>query len=849
MREYDKEIRMGESNRDAIQLVSNYCAHARVETFAQGMLAEIYGLPIGSYAMKCDHASDAGITSHDLRHSVVDFYDRNCSACPHRQAVRLPNITQIIGERDRAKAEREAAEEQARKVAEDELSARSGVRGRLAPELGPVSRAILEDLQLYDEDRSDTNFRRLTESARLAPQHFPPTLVEYLFELADTQSWFMDAAILMLDAVGADPSRIVELAVRRLGLEYRPDIAAEALLKRVEHIDENGVAIVLPAAIDLAVPDPDPIFRGDDEAWPEERPALLVALFDQRPEELAKALEQLLLSGRRYHVEMAGRAIMSLQRMRPDMAGSLLRTMLSVYVRAPLLVKDLKRDGDRLRHLADAICIAFARFPLDVDAVLEELKSGAPGNQRARIYMIHASAMEVRHDADPVPAGTQPHTVALRRLVNATTIERDRECVRELHSAFRRGPGGMTNVIRADLDILLGAIVMHADILAEFDTPRERQETVLDAMERGGDRMTSRALVEHLVEWAAAGAVGDSASLSRFVELFDILPEEREELRGILLSSAKKMSDSIDGLKALLPHIYRMMVGASVIGRAEAAKAIGDLSWRAAENLPDLLFEAFVALLSDPWVAVHKRAVDALRFGSLPERLERRAADALIDLVLHYRSKSGEDSFVADCIALLAGQVHLFGKKTGALRRFLIQEAVKVDPVFMRRSLSGLGHSLRSEPSFAILAARLLPELADAFNRSDEGPRVLRQISREGLAAHSKELHDAALKVLELDDIFLAVGVIEAFLRAGMMQEALELSRDIMAKLGDSVRMRSRRVLVEMTEIANRYEAAVAAGDAGTISQIADEWQAAADLAESERKDERERSSRSSLPR
>jgi len=229
MRDIADTIKAGERNRDTMVLVRNYCAHARIEKFGgTGMVEMMTGLPIGHHGVRCDHAPDGGMASWDLREAAIDFYDRNCATCSQRQAVRLPNIMELVGERDRARAARAEQEAKEEKQRADALAAREAVRAQLSATLTPIARTLLDDIAAYDLDRSTENFNRVTQSARLAPEHFSPDLLQYVFDLATEAPWFSKAGLVILDAVESDDARVItflnpsERAAQhhRAGVEY-----------------------------------------------------------------------------------------------------------------------------------------------------------------------------------------------------------------------------------------------------------------------------------------------------------------------------------------------------------------------------------------------------------------------------------------------------------------------------------------------------------------------------------------------------------------------------------------------------------------------------------------------------
>ncbi|WP_374527028.1 hypothetical protein [Novosphingobium sp.] len=849
MRDIADTIKAGERNRDTMALVRNYCAHARVEKFGgTGMIEQMTGLPIGHHGMRCDHAPEGGMACWDLRDAIVEFYDRNCANCGHRKPLRLPNLMEIIADRDREKAVLEARAETEARLAAQALEERKGIRAGLLPTLGPIARTLLEDIGGFDADRSKENFERVTQSARLAPEHFTPELVQYVFALAGSQPWFAEAALVILDAVGAEDGMIVELAMTVLRRGYPARIAVEKLLPRLDAVSPDRVASILTTAIDLADPDDREFFYGDDEPRIPRDPAFLYALYSRFPAAVIAAIEQMLLSGKRSSLERAGRGLHVLHAEDPKAAAPILLTLTSVYVRAPSLVADLKDEDDRLPDLAEALNDAFDAAPEDVDAQLQALNEGAPASHRARILKVYALAVHVGYDKPSVPATSNRHALALTRLVWAPTIEHDDRVLEEVTSAFRAGSKGLEHVVRAQLEAFIGALFLLDDRLAELDVAMtEPAENTLVAIERNTRRSVMRGLMEQLVEWASEGAAGDEPSVAKIIGMFETIPEGRDNLRGALLGATKELSRDLAGLKQLLPHLYAALVGPSVLGRSYAATAVGELPYRSRANVPDLLFEAFGALLWDQYVAVHKTAVEAFHRSILPEPYRVNAAHAILNLIRYYRVQSNEDHFLAKCVRILAGMADLFGNASGAVRRYLIEVAMDVDPLFLRSDILSLSYSLGTEPEFATLAARMIPHLADRYNNSDKALNLLHKVSPEGLEANAQAFHDAAISVLDIE-LQTALGVVDAFLAAGMTQQADALVTALVSSNGDSVRLRRRRTLLQWPQLALRFEAAVAARDLDAIEAAGRAWAQAAAADARDKEDERERRARSNLP-
>ncbi len=849
MRDFADTIKAGERNRDTMVLVRNYCANARVEKFGGvGLIEQATGLPIGHHSMRCDFAPEGGISCWDFRDAVIDFYDRNCADCQHRRPQRLPNLLEIIAERDRARAARETREALDAELAAKALENRNTTRALLASSLGAVARTLLEDIGLFDADRSLENFERVTQSARLAPEHFTPELVTYVSELAKEQPWFAHAALIILDAVGADDFQIVTLAMATLRRGYPDRVAVEKLLPRIHLLSADAVPEIVGSAIDLADPDDSEFIFGDGQERTPRDSAFLVALHRQFHVEVIAAIERMLLSGKRALVERAGRGLHALHVLDAKIAAPILRTLVSVYVRAPSLVIDLEGDDDRLRDLACALNDAFDAAPQQVDELLQSFNRGAPPSHRARVSMAYARAVHVGYDEPPVPSTSLRHSLALTRLIWAPTVERDDKVLQEVASAFQAGSKGVELVIRAQLDAFVGALFLLDDRLAELEAEKGQPgEDFLTVMERNNRRSLMRELMNKFVEWASDAAAGDNAAVAKIVAMFDAIPDGRDNLRGALLCSTTRLSGDLAGLKLLLPHVYTALVGSSVLGRSHAATAVGELPYRSLANIPDLLFEAFGALLWDQYVAVHKAAVSAFNRSIIPEKFRPNAAQAILNLIHYYRVQSNEDRFLAECVRILAGMADVFGEGSGALRRYLIEVAMGIEPDCLLSDIQSLSFSLGSEAEFAKLAARMIPYLVDRHNHSSKAMNLLGRVPPEGLRANAQAFHDAAIAVLDWD-LMTALGIVEAFLRANMTDQADALVTALVVINGETVRMRRRGTVLRWPQLALRFEQAVASRDTDAITKASRAWRDAAAVDKQDQENARERRARSGLP-
>ena len=147
-REIQRAMDIGRANQEVLELVRNWCAHLAVEIppwGGVGLVEQASGLPIGMRHIRCPYARAAGIAGMDLKRVALDFYDRNCVGCKERRPVRIPNLLQLVEERDRGVQSQEeqaqhAAQERARQVEE------RAHRRRILRERGDGARAGIFDI-------------------------------------------------------------------------------------------------------------------------------------------------------------------------------------------------------------------------------------------------------------------------------------------------------------------------------------------------------------------------------------------------------------------------------------------------------------------------------------------------------------------------------------------------------------------------------------------------------------------------------------------------------------------------------------------------------------------------------
>jgi hypothetical protein len=846
-RDFKMAIEAGELNRSTMELVRNWCSHVRVKKFGgTGMIEQMTGLPIGNHGLECDHATAGGMYTWDLRESALDFYDRNCVDCKKRKPVGVPNLSSLIKERADQRTVEAKKVAAAQSKAAEERDARRLTRSRLREGLGPLSSAIIDHIDEFDDQRDQEHRDRLCESARMAPEHFVAPVVTYIFELTEREPWFVEAGLTILDHVNAEPARIARLALAPMGKVRQPiDTHARVLSSRLPHVDAAQIPDALPAIIELANPFDELPFRRD--RMPVAKPELLQGLWAIYPAAVREGLDRLLSSRHHYEVELAARGLLALHERDPAVLKHFQRTMVSKFSRAELLLDDFDEYRSAFRHLRDALVIAFGQWPDEIDALVQEYISASDKKTKGRAYKIYEAALRGgRHDDPPISPESRVHRISFQRLLWAATTEESEEILRCTQEMLRGQPSEMIEIARAEIDGLIGAVLLLDDRLRRHDeTPAPKGEIFLDTLQRNNRRSTMIYLMKSLVEWASVAAKGDPVLMKRVVALFDQIPEGRNDLKGIALGCIEHLSGTVEGLRLVLPHLYYGLVGPSALVRAYAAAALGEMPH---ENVPPLVFEAFSVLLWDQFVVVHHAAVRALGRFQLPEDLQGRASQALLNLVKYYAQRSNEDRFLVDCIGELAYELRRLGKANGKVGQYLVKVLLNVDPLYLKNEIRSIGRALGQTEGFVDIVIKLIPHVGDQDYRRDDELGLLADLPDAAILSRKTALEKLGAE-LAPERPWLAVYIVEALARVGAWNEARTVAEAGSSQLEPTVYNESRRIYMTFIRITAAFEQAIAESRSDDLEALTQQWEENVERQKEFNADVERRNSRSSFPR
>jgi hypothetical protein len=294
-----KACKIGEANAKIVTLAQNWCAHLQIQRWGgTGMVEEMTGLPIGMRFFKCDYASAAGMAGMDLRHIALDFYDRNCKGCDKRHPVKMPNLGDLVAEREGFAKDQERANSKMRESKTAAYEARREARNEARLNCDEPTAGLIDAIERLDSEGSSEAASVLAEIAKVAPQRFDTRVQSLLFTLAEeSDSPIVNEGILeTLRLVSTDSQRLCSLALRLLA-KHSSSVAADVVSHFVGPTHVSLIPDALGALLYLAGPDENHFHFLGTEREPE--PAGLLAVYKVAPDLVMDAIKASLSDSRK----------------------------------------------------------------------------------------------------------------------------------------------------------------------------------------------------------------------------------------------------------------------------------------------------------------------------------------------------------------------------------------------------------------------------------------------------------------------------------------------------------------------------------------------------------------------
>jgi len=827
-RDIERTIQDGERNQDTKRLIHNWCRHARVEKFGgTGMIEMQTGLPIGHHAMVCDFASASGMATWLLEESAVRFHDANCVGCSHRVPVALPNLAMLVARRDADRQDAEARAQEAQRIKEEAFQARAAVRAELRATLPVLAKAFMDDLDHLDRERNEQAATRLIESAHLAPEILVPALTEYLFSVLEGDDHWLEAAALTILADTPDQQRLVRCAMKCLRQGYALEPAATTVMQRLDHVDAADLPEAVMGLAYVASPPRSEFGRLHHD---DGDPSPLTRVADRFPEAVERGLLALLTRRDRLRVGVTSRAMGMLIARNTRWISPFLRPLAAHLSRLDFLV-EFERESE-LHQIVHDLQVALAHaFLADPDLADDELMrqfESASDDGEGRVAGVYEHVLRHTHrdrDAKPVidPTHIQAFGVAIRRLAALSATSDNNAVSRQVLSAFRHPSAALAPAAKAAMDVLLGTAAV---LDSRLQTPEPEPSVLtcpdpLAEMEKANRRSTLWHLRAALLELAIHGALADAEGLVHFEAFLSQRGLLGDTFEAAIVREIAPLLATSAGLKAMLPYLYGAMVGASVAGRAAAADALKDIGSQRFADLPDLVPESLFLMLFDPYVVVHKAAVQALGRLRLPAHFYRMVAAALDNLIVAYRGGNDPD-FLLECIEAKVTIYRGEGPLSVAQGQVLLALISELEPSVLLRG--GRHYFLRQFQHLDGWVALLLGWIGQCREHYEleHALELVKDLPLGACAPHVAAILEAV--ATDPSNPQLCSTFVELLTRDRAWQGATQVAELHVAAFPDTVRERARRLQAQQLERRVRFEYLISEGQLDEALAVGQAW-------------------------
>ncbi|MEQ8279548.1 MAG: hypothetical protein RMA76_19105 [Deltaproteobacteria bacterium] len=780
-----------------------------------GLVEQQTGLPIFMGFVQCPHAAHKGSHSMDFRRIALDFHDKNCVGCEHRNPVRFPNISEIVGERDRHQQlgqERQKAEKTKR---EQEREVREELRNKQRDQTSPGVKGVLDLVSALDETGTKEASALLLAAAQAAPGAFRD-IQDHLYALLQSdEPAKAQPALQVLNLVADDRRRLGQACLVYLGASHSSTVAAEIAASEMTADDSKLIRAAMGSICEIA--SPTELIPGQRL---DSRPAALLKAYDLFPDTLESYFSWALSSQSDWTRAAAARALRPLFAHKPT----------AIAKTIPVLAKSVEftesRHGYGARvseHAVRAIVEALRQRPSEADELLQEAISAASEDGREKLFGAYTEVLRfARREAED--RDVEPERVCLQRLI-ATVVslprdERLSDAARSLSHLESR----LLKEASESIEHLLGATALMATELEKPSSPLlEPKLNALTLLEKQNERTRLSAALRDVTQ-----LIGQLAS--RFpakcgTALIEMLPSVHEKdrmLRSTLVRALGACGRSPDGLRLVLPQIYASMLDPSVAVRAAGVEAYTAIAG-SSDDLPDLVHETFLVLLSDSYVAVHGRALQALLEVTLPQKFVPRALRSSIDWLATYGKNPQPNSSLKYAIR---ASFRLSSKTDVELHQNLVKYVVgvcfRMEAYEALEILRWYWGDMKADPRFPRLLIHLAVQDRVSSYQSDDVIQMLRAVPSK----HLRPLHATFVK---RSDELIEFGtgwteeLCEILCDAGMHATAAAMIDRVLSRLESSEWDKLLTLRASVLRKAIEIEIAASEGDNARLVESAEE--------------------------
>ena len=677
----------------------------------------------------------------------------------------------------------------------------------------------MDELDQEDIARDDP---RLEQLANLAPETFTRKVIEHLLPavLHEHLPYSIPAAKALLRAP-LEPEEKLLVAMCLVSSYEKSSTAIEIVLSKAEKIPRKDLTKVLYRFVSMAIESPPGMSFGMSK--PRRLNAVPIqSLFQKRSADIIAEVDTLLSNENPEKIGFAVEIILT-----TDSDELLSRNTKSIFaklMRRRILLPGERRDSSVLYYLRKVASKCLNRLPEETDKVIQSFLAGCDDTGKQEAHRTYSSVL--RHNyREKVHIGTA-QKLAFRRLLWAA-VETPEKSMGDAGQFFSHSWDEFAPLAVEHFNDLIGAAATLSEKYEQVDTDHslELPDNMLANMERSNKRTAINSLQASLIKWAAVGAKSKGREgIEEFFELYRKLPEDQTMMRGNMIVHVPKLLTGVESLTLVLTDWYSALMDKNTLVRARAVQAWENVPYDLVKNFPDLFFEAFSVLLTDPYIIVHQSAVHSLRRRSFPEQKRGLIKRGLWNLILYYSQKDKQDDFVVDCIDTFSFLCLSHEDRTGQLGQLLSNILLSIEGSALYQAVNHLHYGFRDVPGFAKV---VLKSIQDDYTRSISTNDCVSAILR---SSHNELQNcvDDIKRAFEALKPFKPEGFIEALLYAAALTKAEDYAaasicfKELTENIPVEVRNEQWRLEASLVQVASEIEQAI--GDGEALVELKQKW-------------------------
>lgn len=619
----------------------------------------------------------------------------------------------------------------------------------------------------------------------MAPQCFDSRVHDSLFNLAqESDSIVVNEGVLAaLRLIPADPQRLCNLALQLLAKNASTE-AADIVSQFVGPAQARLIPNALGSLLYLAGPTEHHFFGAQTTP----HTTGLLAVYKAAPNLVVEAIKKLLSDPRKMPRIRAANAITLLRGIDPKCGLSLV----SLLVASTELPDDSYSVGSAGSWVQDLLASMLEQNFPDVDgpitAAFQRLDSEKSEAGLDRVYL--RLFRERRHNDDRGRRSSPTHEIVFGRLMNFLSTKCAEQGSTQLLEFLRHDAIHYMDLVERHADGLLGALAIlneeRTNAVASF-LQLELPPNPLAALEA-----SSRKQHLYWVVSATSKLLGEAAAKrpntigESLLSMLEKVDETHDSLRASLVEAIGLMAKNRSVLPRVLPSLYSALTGRSQLVRASAVHAYGDVIDRNPDDLPPLLHETFMTLLTDVYVIVHSAAVELLDRHRLPHRYDEQLEYLVFKLIEAHDGSEGRRHVLQTAIEVfLDFQGGKSVQMPDQLCDWMLERIRRCDGHDVGDLLRRHGSKLWHRPDFlkVLLSTISAPDtsdhqIEDLLETLERVPQIHLRSSATDIVQTFKDLRDKEYFATDIG--------IEISTGAGLWSEALSLAEYDQSRWSDS---------------------------------------------------------------